>query len=132
MKRGCCIRSPLATKLLHVVLFHEDNTQRELTKNPAIGIHVTEAYTEFQQCPFITFEDMNILLSAIFIFCVLILFFVAETSEQRRYLVIMIIILNYFEKTVLKNIHRVLRYWQKCIWVVQGFLWQATKSDYEK
>ena len=64
MKRGCCIRSPLATKLLHVVLFHEDNTQRELTKNPAIGIHVTEAYTEFQQCPFITFEDMNILLSA--------------------------------------------------------------------
>ena len=93
MKRGCCIRSPLATKLLHVVLFHEDNTQRELTKNPAIGIHVTEAYTEFQQCPFITFEDMNILLSAIFLFRGLILLLAAETSEQHRYLLTIIIIL---------------------------------------
>ena len=32
-KRGCCIRSPLATKLLHVVLFCEDNTQRDLKKS---------------------------------------------------------------------------------------------------
>ena len=29
-QRGCCIRSPLATKLLHVLLFLEDNTQRDL------------------------------------------------------------------------------------------------------
>ena len=36
------------------------------------------------------------------------------------------------QKSVLKNIHQVLRYWQKCIWVVQRFLLQATKSDHEK
>ena len=36
------------------------------------------------------------------------------------------------QKSVLKNIHRVLRYWQKCTWVVQRFLLQATKSDHEK
>ena len=35
------------------------------------------------------------------------------------------------QKSVLKNIHRVLRYWQKCIWVVQRFLLQATKSDHQ-
>ena len=32
LERGCCIRSHLATKLLHVVLFHEDITQRDLKK----------------------------------------------------------------------------------------------------
>ena len=36
------------------------------------------------------------------------------------------------QKLVLKNIHRVPRYWQKCIWVVQRFLLQATKSDHKK
>ena len=30
IKRGCCIRSPLATKLFEVVLLHEDITQRDL------------------------------------------------------------------------------------------------------
>ena len=49
-------------------------------KNPALGIHVIEAYTEFQQCLCITFEDMNIFLSAIFIFGGLILLLVADTS----------------------------------------------------
>ena len=29
----------LATKLLHIVLFHEDNTHRDL-KNSALGVHV--------------------------------------------------------------------------------------------
>ena len=88
-QRGCCIRSSLATKLLHVVLFlfHEDNSQREL-KKIALGLHVIEAYTEFQQCPCISFEDMNILLRAIFIFHGLILLLVRETSEQYRYHVI--------------------------------------------
>ena len=57
-------------------------------KNPALGIHVIEAYTEFQQCPFFTFEDMNILLSAIFIFRGLILLLVAETFEEHKYLII--------------------------------------------
>ena len=90
---------------------------------------------------------MSILLSAIFIFQGLILLLVAETPEQHRYLVILIIIPNIWfmvlkttglnqvfqrKKTVLKNTYRVLRYWQKCIWVVQRFLLQATKSDHEK
>ena len=63
-------------------------------KIPALGIHVIKAYTKFQQYPCIIFEDMSILLSAIFIFHGLILLLVAETSEQHRYLVIIIIILN--------------------------------------
>ena len=33
VQRGCCIRSPLARKLLHVFLFHEDNTQRDLNNS---------------------------------------------------------------------------------------------------
>ena len=32
-KRGCCIRSPLVTKLFEVVLLHEDVTQPELKKS---------------------------------------------------------------------------------------------------
>ena len=36
------------------------------------------------------------------------------------------------QKSVLKNIHGVLRYWQKCIWVVQRFLPQVTKSNHKK
>ena len=63
-------------------------------KIPALGIHVIKAYTEFQQYLCIIFEDMSILLSAIFIFHGLILLLEAETSEQHRCLVIMIIILN--------------------------------------
>ena len=39
-QRGCCIRSPLATKLLHGVLFPEDITQQDL-KNLALGIQFT-------------------------------------------------------------------------------------------
>ena len=35
---------------------------------PVLGIHVISAYTKFQQCRCITFVDMNIFLSAIFIF----------------------------------------------------------------
>ena len=35
------------------------------------------------------------------------------------------------QKSALKNIDRVLRYLQKCIWVVQRFLLQATISDHE-
>ena len=58
-KRGCCIRSPLATKLLHTILFHEDITQLE-QKNSSPCVHVIEAYTEFQQYPCIIFEDMSI------------------------------------------------------------------------
>ena len=63
-------------------------------KIAVLGIHVIEAYTEFQQYLCIIFEDMSILLSAIFIFHGLILLLEAETSEQHRCLVIMIIILN--------------------------------------
>ena len=36
------------------------------------------------------------------------------------------------QKLSLKNFHRFLRYWQKCFWVVQRFLLQATKSDHKK
>ena len=75
----------LAMKLLHVFLFHEDITQLE-QKNPALGIHVIKAYTEFQQYLCIIFEDMSILLSAIFIFHNLILLLVTEISEQPRYI----------------------------------------------
>ena len=82
----------MATKLLHIVLFHEDKTQRDLKKNPVLGRHVIQAYTKSQQYRCITFEDMNIFLSAIFIFRGLILLLVAETSEQHRYLVIIITI----------------------------------------
>ena len=63
-------------------------------KIPALGIHVIKAYTEFQQYLCIIFEDMSFLLSAIFIFHGLILLLEAETSEQHRCLVIMIIIPN--------------------------------------
>ena len=55
-------------------------------KIPALGIHVIKAYTEFQQYLCIIFEDMSILLSAIFIFHSLILLFVTEISEQPRYI----------------------------------------------
>ena len=55
-------------------------------KIPALGIHVIKAYTEFQQYPCIIFEDMSILLSAIFIFHSLILLLVTEISEQPRYI----------------------------------------------
>ena len=57
-------------------------------------MHVIEAYTEFQQYLCIIFEDMSTLLSALFIFCSLISLLEAETSEQHRCLVIMIIIPN--------------------------------------
>ena len=77
--------SPLATKLLHIILFHEDITQLDL-KYPALGMHVIKAYTKFQQCWCITFEDMNFFLSAIFIFRGLMLLLVAEVSEQHRYI----------------------------------------------
>ena len=83
----------LATRLLQIVLFHEDITQQD-QKNPALCIQVIKAYTKFQQCRCINFEDMNIFLSTIFIFRGLILLLVAETSEQHRYLVMMIIIPN--------------------------------------
>ena len=49
-------------------------------------MHVIKAYTEFQQYPCIIFEDISILLSAIFIFCGLILLLVTEISEQPRYI----------------------------------------------
>ena len=32
-QRGCCIRSPLAAKLLHVVLFHDYITQPDIKKS---------------------------------------------------------------------------------------------------
>ena len=66
-------------------LFHEDITQLE-QKNSSPCVHVIEAYTEFQQYPCIIFEDMSILLSAIFIFHSLILLLVTEISEQPRYI----------------------------------------------
>ena len=75
IQKGLLHYVTLATKLLHTVLFHEDITQLE-QKNPALGIHVIKAYTEFQQYPCIIFEDMSILLSPIFILCVLILLLV--------------------------------------------------------
>ena len=55
-------------------------------KIQALGIHVFKAYTEFQKYPCIISEDMSILLSAIFIFCGLILLLVTEISEQPRYI----------------------------------------------
>ena len=45
-------------------LFHEDITQLE-QKNPALGIHVISVYTDF--------EDINIILWSILIFCAQIL-----------------------------------------------------------
>ena len=45
---------------------------------------VIYAYTEFQQCRGITFEDMNIFLSAIFNFLGLFFLLLAETTEQHR------------------------------------------------
>ena len=136
----------MARKLLHVVLFHKYITKQDLKNSSPWYIYVIKAYTKFQQCWCITFDDMNIFLRAIFIFRGLILLLVAETSEQHRYLVDN----NYSvyrvhgtqnnqhkpsvstQKSVWKNIARVLRYWQKCIWVVQIFLLQATKSDHKK
>ena len=58
---------PLVPKILLVVLLHEDITENNL-KNPGLGIHVISAYTNFQPCRLITFEDRSIFLSAIFIF----------------------------------------------------------------
>ena len=63
-------------------------------KIPALAIHVIKAYTEFQQYLCIIFEDMSFLLSAIFIFHGLILLLEAETYEQHRCLLTMIIIPN--------------------------------------
>ena len=40
-KRDWCIMSPLETKLLYIVLFHEDITQLD-QKDPAIGIHAAK------------------------------------------------------------------------------------------
>ena len=84
-------RSPLATKLVHIVLFHDDITQRDLKKSTTW--YTCESYTEFQHCRCITFEDMNIFLRAILIFHGLILLLVQRTSENHRYLAIIIIIL---------------------------------------
>ena len=36
-QRGCCIRSPLVTKLFEVVLLHEDITQRDLKNSSHVG-----------------------------------------------------------------------------------------------
>ena len=92
-KRGCCIMSLWLRKFCR-----SSYSMRTLhswsKKNLALGIHVVKAYTEFQQYLCIIFEDMSILLSAIFIFHGLILLLEAETSEQHRCLVIMIIIPN--------------------------------------
>ena len=116
-------------------------SQSRIEKNPAHAIHVIKASTEFLQCWCIIFEDMNIFLSAIFILRSLICsrnLWITQIPCNNN---------NYFDyrghgtkndrlepsvsmqKSVLKNIHRVLRYWQKYIWVVQRFLLQATKSD---
>ena len=35
-QRGCCFRSPLATKLLHMVLFHDDFTQPDVKKMTSV------------------------------------------------------------------------------------------------
>ena len=57
IQKGLLHYVTLATKLLHTVLFHEDITQLE-QKNPALGIHVIKAYTEFQQYLCIIFENI--------------------------------------------------------------------------
>ena len=61
-QRGCCIRSPLATKLLHTVLFREDITQLEqknsspwytcdlsLHQVSAISVHYFWRYEHFTE-----------------------------------------------------------------------------------
>ena len=101
---------------LHV-LFHEDIAQLE-QKIPALGIHVIKAYTEFQQYLCIIFEDMSILLSAIFIFHGLILLLVAETSEQHRYLVTRLITMRSkpdYVEIVLLYITLPLKFCQNCV-----------------
>ena len=60
-----------------------------------------EAYTKFQQYPCIIFEDMSILLRAIFIFHGLILLLVAEISEQPTYIFANILgFCEYFSKWI--------------------------------
>ena len=82
----------LATKLLDVVLFHENITQLKQKncspwyKDTDKAIGVIKAYTEFQQYSCIIFEDISILLSVIFIFHGLFLLLVTEISEQPRYI----------------------------------------------
>ena len=85
MERGCCIISLWLRNFLKSS--YSIRTLRSWSKKiPALGIHVIKAYTEFQQYPCIIFEDMSILLSAIFIFHSLILLLVTEISEQPRYI----------------------------------------------
>ena len=59
---GCCIWSPLATKLLHVVLIHEDITQHYLKKSSlgdkslrqvlAMLVHYFWRHEHFSECHF--------------------------------------------------------------------------------
>merc|ERR1712081_25925 len=84
-ERGCCIISLWLQNFLKSS--YSIRTLCSWSKKiPALGIHVIKAYTEFQQYPCIIFEDMSILLSAIFIFHSLILLLVTEISEQPRYI----------------------------------------------
>ena len=64
-KRGCCIRSPLVTKLFEVVVLHEDITQRDLKNSShwctcdlsphrvlAMSVHYFWRYEHFSECHF--------------------------------------------------------------------------------
>ena len=145
-QRGCCIRSPLATKLLHTVLFHEDITQleqknsspwytcdRSLHRVSVISVHYFWRYEHFTERHFhFSWSD--------FVACSRNLwttqipcnnynyseYRVHGTQNNRLELSVSM------QKSILKNIHWVLRYWQKCIWVVQRFMLQATKSEHTK
>ena len=146
MKRGCCIRSPLVTKLYEVVLLREDLTQRDLKNSrpwytcdlslhrvSAMSVHyfwryehVTENHFHFPWSDFVACSrnlwttqipcnDNN---------CSE--YWGHGTQNDRIEPSVSMQIL------VLKNIHQILGYWQRCIWVVQRFLLQATKSDHKK
>ena len=85
LKRGCCIRSPLVTKLLHTVLFHEDITQLEQKKsNPWYtcdwSLHRVSSISAHYFWRYEHFTERH------FHFCGLILLLVTEISEQPRYI----------------------------------------------
>ena len=84
-QRGCCIMS-LWLQNFCPSSYSMRTLHSWSKKIPGLGIRVIKAYTDFQQYPCIIFEDMSILLSAIFIFCGPILLLVTEISEQPRYI----------------------------------------------
>ena len=68
LQRGCCCIMSLWLRNFCTSSYSIRTLHSWSKKFPALGIHVIVAYTECQQCPCITFDNMNILLSAIFIF----------------------------------------------------------------